>query len=603
MKLEFIEKSERIHNGKYTYELVVYSNNRTKVKINCPEHGLFEQTPDNHVNRKAGCPDCAGNRKLTQEEFLVRCREVHGESYGYENVVYKNMQSPIRVNCSEHGPFSTIAQKHVEGGGCARCAGVVAKTTEEFIELARKVHGESYGYDEAAYVNVRTPVRIFCHGHSGFIEQLPMVHLRGHGCARCAGVERLSTEEFIRRANLVHNDRYSYPSIDTMKATKDRIEIVCPEHGSFYQVATSHLTGRGCASCSGVKRHTTESFIELAQRVHGDLYGYEDVSYDHAHAKVLIHCKKPKHGPFRQTPDSHLHGHGCPRCSIGGRTAKAEDEMVQFLRTIYQGKIIQNDTSVLKPKHLDIYLPEANLAIEHAGLYYHCELFHDRQYHKEKYTRCKEMGIDLITVFEDEWINRPESIKHILKHRLGLNGKRKGARQLEVRRIVSTEVARNFIDQYHLQGSGVRSGIFYGAYHGDDLVAVMQFSSDRNNQYMVLNRFCTDGGSYPGLMSKMLQRFSTETDTDLIKSFLDLRWFNGRGYQQAGFQIEEQLDPDYFWVKGLKRYHKSVFTKQRIREKFGIQNETQSERELMNNLGYRRIWDCGKLRLVWTRKP
>ena len=123
---------------------------------------------------------------------------------------------------------------------------------------------------------------------------------------------------FIQQASKRHNNKYDYSRVQYKKAM-EKVEIVCPYHGSFYQAPNTHLSsGKGCPHCSGNARHTTETFIEKARSVHGDKYDYSKVAYDKNNkVKLTIICWH--HGPFSQSADDHLGGKGCPKCATAAQ--------------------------------------------------------------------------------------------------------------------------------------------------------------------------------------------------------------------------------------------------------------------------------------------
>lgn len=123
---DFILKASLIHNNKYDYSLVDFKNCKLKVKIICKQHGIFEQTSDNHINKSKGCPKCAnifrGNKlKLTHEEFITKAREIHGNKYDYSLINYVNNQTNIIIICQNHGEFLQKPVKHLSNHGCPIC--------------------------------------------------------------------------------------------------------------------------------------------------------------------------------------------------------------------------------------------------------------------------------------------------------------------------------------------------------------------------------------------------------------------------------------------------------------------------------------------------
>ena len=208
---EFISKAKKVHGDKYDYSLVEYVNNKTRVTIICPIHGLFEQRPVNHL-RGHGCMYCGNALKNTKEEFIEAARKVHGDKYDYSQVDYVDNKTKVKIICPIHGMFEQTPSSHLRGRGCKYCGGSVKHTKDTFIEAARKVHGNKYDYSKVEYVNNRTPIIIICPIHGEF-KQSPNEHLQGKGCQRCANNIKRTTEEFIENARKIHGDKYDYSRV------------------------------------------------------------------------------------------------------------------------------------------------------------------------------------------------------------------------------------------------------------------------------------------------------------------------------------------------------------------------------------------------------
>ena len=179
---EFIEKAKQVHGSKYDYSKVTYINSRTKVCIVCPEHGEFWQTPAHHLFNH-GCPKCADNQKMTKKQFIQKAKKIHGDKYDYSEVEYKGNKIKICIICPEHGEFWQRVDDHLNGKGCSKCAGRI-KTTDDFIKKARKVHGDKYDYSKTNYIKSNIKICIICPEHGEFW-QTPNDHLDNHGCPKC----------------------------------------------------------------------------------------------------------------------------------------------------------------------------------------------------------------------------------------------------------------------------------------------------------------------------------------------------------------------------------------------------------------------------------
>ena len=247
---EFITRAKDVHGGKYDYSLVEYVNNRTKVRIICPEHGVFEQIPSNHLLGH-GCLQCINNqRRSTTGEFITRAREIHGDRYDYSLVKYVNAQTKVKIICPEHGVFEQTPSEHLRKQGCPYCGGTKKLTVKDFITRACEIHGGKYDYSLVDYINAMVKVRIVCPKH-GIFEQTPNSHISiKAGCPKCAAEQKqLTTGEFIQRAREVHGDKYDYSLVEYF-GNQTKIKIICPEHGVFEQTPSNHLLGHGCPQCA-----------------------------------------------------------------------------------------------------------------------------------------------------------------------------------------------------------------------------------------------------------------------------------------------------------------------------------------------------------------
>lgn len=243
---QFIEELTSVHGELYDYSKVVFTTVNAKIKIICKVHGEFEQLASGHLSGK-GCAKCGGTSKSDTDSFISKATEVHGNRYDYSNSIYTLATNPITIICNIHGSFSQQASVHLSGCGCPKCG--KSSTTESFIEKARQIHGDKYGYSSTEYSHSDTKVKITCKIHGDFL-QAPRNHLAGQGCAKCAGVAKLDTETFISNAKKVHGDKYDYSKVEYCSGT-DKVVITCREHGEFLQNPHNHVASKqGCPSCS-----------------------------------------------------------------------------------------------------------------------------------------------------------------------------------------------------------------------------------------------------------------------------------------------------------------------------------------------------------------
>lgn len=246
---DFIEKSKKVHGDKYDYSKTEYSGSDKKVIIICPKHGEFRQTPSMHLYGN-GCPICAKENKplkYTTETFIDKCKEKWGDRYSYGSTVYNGIINPVIITCQIHGDFEIIANDFLSGHGCQECGGVKRLTTETFIEKAKKIHGDIYDYSKVEYINSKTKVCMICSKHGEFW-QMPSRHLSGDRCPWCFKSEKKTTEQFISESRVVHGNKYDYSKV-VYNGNKKKIEVICPQHGSFFMTPLYHLQGHGCLCC------------------------------------------------------------------------------------------------------------------------------------------------------------------------------------------------------------------------------------------------------------------------------------------------------------------------------------------------------------------
>lgn len=183
-----------MHGDKYDYSKVEYTGKDNKVCIICPEHGEFWQIANNHM-RGTGCPKCGvkkvSNSKYKDTDYFIRkAKELYGNKYDYSKSIYKGIKELITITCPIHGDFEIPAGNHLHGGcGCKKCSNALKGqykklNTEQFIEKANKVHNNFYNYDKVEYILSNKKVIITCPIHGDF-EQTPNHHLNGEGCPIC----------------------------------------------------------------------------------------------------------------------------------------------------------------------------------------------------------------------------------------------------------------------------------------------------------------------------------------------------------------------------------------------------------------------------------
>lgn len=282
--------------------------------------------------------------------------------------------------------------------------------------------------------------------------------------------------------------------------------------------------------------------------------------------------------------------------------SKYEEEIAHWLDSLTVN--YTRNSKIRNNKTVD-FLIENKIAIEFNGLYTHSINSHygkmlgvDRNYHYNKFLSCQQDCIFLYTIFEDEWLSNKNAFKNKIKSSLGLTPKGDSARKCTLK-YINSDVARNFLNTYHIQGSA-NGSCYLGSYDSHNaLVAVMVFKKTKDSVYE-LNRFANDHYTHAGLFTRMLNKFQKDYKPTKIISFSDNRYSNGNVYKNNGFELDYQLPPGYSVTNYKIREHKFNWRKNRIASRFNIDITGKTEWQLTQELGWDRIWDCGKIR--WIKK-
>lgn len=258
--------------------------------------------------------------------------------------------------------------------------------------------------------------------------------------------------------------------------------------------------------------------------------------------------------------------------------------------------ITTRDRQIIKPLELDIYLPDYKLAIEYCGLYWHTTQYKKHNYHKIKYDKCKEIGIRLITLYSDEWLNNRKIVEDKLRNIIGKQtGVKVNGRQCKVY-IPTKSEKQHFFNNYHIQGDGPGS-ITYGLTYNQDVVAMMTFIV--KSEEIILNRYATSTNVRGGF-SKLLAHFTKNHEWSTIISFADLRWSCGDVYIKERFVLSATLPPDYQYVVGEERIHKFNYRHKYLGNRLANYDPSISETQNTLNNGIFKIYNCGLQRWILT---
>ena len=331
-----------------------------------------------------------------------------------------------------------------------------------------------------------------------------------------------------------------------------------------------------------VSSHVTPMFTRetYTGSRHTNLYDWKCVKCDHEFQDHIDNGSFPK----------------CTQCFPKQNWSVGELEVADYVTSLGE-TIVRNDRTVLGNRELDIYIPAKKIAIEYNGIYWHSSEKKDNSYHVDKFLRCRDLGIHLIQIFEDEWDRSKEIVKKRLGSILGHN-ERIFARKCNIVEV-PVSAYKEFVITNHLAGYA-HATFRYGLEHDGELVAVMSFARSRyTDSGSEMIRYCSTANVVGGA-SKLLKHFITVHNPPNIVTYANRCWSEGNLYRTIGFTDVTTKDNNvgYWYIRNGIRHHRSSFTKTRL-VKLGYSAE-KTEGEIMSDAGYHKIYDCGNYKFLWT---
>lgn len=469
------------------------------------------------------------------------------------------------------------------------------KTLVEFIKEANQVHNSKYEYSKVDYANNKKEICIICPIHGEFY-QSPISHLKGKGCQKCNGGVRDTTEVFIEKARKIHGDKYDYSKVE-YKNSHTNVCIICPKHGEFMQIPNNHLCGNGCKKCRTDKMKEIlsfdkQQFIERSNAVHNGKYDYSKIKYINAKTPIEIIC--PLHGIFKQIPDNHLKGCGCPKC--GKIKSKPEEEIIEILKPL---ECEQGNRKILDGKEIDVYIPSLKIGIEYNGLLWHSESYgKDKYYHLDKLNECEKKGVKLIQIFEDEWVNHRDVCEYNIRSICGLkSGKYIPKDEYEIKDNVNKVEANEFIEKYCINKNN-KFSVSIGCYYNKKLFFLTIFRKINGESYIVNNIAIDTNYNGDNLLEAVLKYFIANYEFNAVKIICDRRWVGDvydNFYTKIGFKVKRIIPPSFMYynpyIKQFYRFSKNEMNK--IKAKI---NDSKNVKKYET-----KIWDCGKIEYCFLK--
>ena len=513
-------------------------------------------------------------------------KDVHEEEQSNYCLKYKNINNKCKI-CGNDTKFINLVK-----GFRIYCSASCRNKDDDYQDKIKKTNVIKYGSES--------------HFHNDEIrEKIKQSNLKKYGTENAfqnSEVREIQKNTLLKRYGVDHQSKMTeVRKVLSEKAKKNyplqldkTIQTNIKRYGTEYAIASDEVKKK-------INENTLKNFFiklienkNILSRVE-PLFSQKD--YMGVDRKYLYKWKCKKCG---MVFEDHLHSN-IPRCRfcypvLNGSSAM-ENEISDFCKT-FNYNLIKNSKSIISPFELDIYIPDKKLAIEYNGLYWHSELNgnKDNNYHLNKTLLCKEKGIQLIHIFEDEWINKQDIIKSIITSKLGLIKNKIFARKCIIKEA-SYEDACVFLNNNHIQGEIYGSNV--GLYFHDELVSILTVGIPRfNKQYKYeILRFCNKiNTSVMGSFSRLLYYFINNNNPKSIITYADLRYSNGNLYDKNGFNLIHRSKPNFYYFLSQNcniRYSRLQFQKHKLKNKLETFDPSLTEWQNMQLNGYDRIWDCG----------
>jgi len=277
------------------------------------------------------------------------------------------------------------------------------------------------------------------------------------------------------------------------------------------------------------------------------------------------------------------------------QTSTTEKSLFDFVSSLCPDAESQNK-NIISPYELDIYVPSKSLGIEYCGSYWHSSKFKRPDYHRKKYLMCKDIGVELLTVFEGDDIDK---VKCIIQKKLGIC-KRIYARNCEIR-VISNKEARKFNEKYHIHNH-INASVTYGTFYDNELLQLMSFGKERFNKTSAweILRFTNGNITVIGGASKLFNTFVKEYNPNQVITYSNLRFGQGKVYEKLQMKFIKETNPNYYYVLNGRMESRHQYQKHKLENKLEYYDSNLSEKENMERNNIYRIHDCGNAKYMWS---
>ena len=530
--------------------------------------------------------------KQTQEEYLSKCKNIHGDYYDYSKVSYTGIKNKVKIICPKHGEFSQSAEKHINGRGCRKCGVLKQKNT------CLKKFGTENPFSSNQIKDKIKSTMMEKYGGVGMSSPEIKLKIKNTNVERYGKENVFSCKEIIKKST--RNKDYKSSSAKAKFTNLKKYGVECV-------LSLDEIRNK---STSNVHDKMVKEIFEGNRLKNKCIPKFKPEDYDGVTNNYQFECVDCGNIFSGNLDDGKIPT--CTHCFPYIVNSKIEYDIKKYIEENKPSYTVElSNRSILSGKELDIYVPEIKTAIEFNGIYYHSEIHGNKNktYHQQKSNLCQKLGIRLIHVFEDEWVEKIDIVKSRIASVLRLkNLKTIFARNCKIS-IIPTSLCNKFLNENHIQGDD-RSSIRLGLYYEDELVSVMTFGSLRRSLGYTKNvkgsfemyRFCVKKYHHvPGAANKLISFFIKNYQPKSIVTYADRRWSDGNLYKTINFKYIGTTSPNYWYIdkSHKKRYHRFNFRKNILNKKIENFDPSLTEWQNMQLNGYDRIWDCGHLKFLW----
>lgn len=569
----------------------------------CNKNHIFQARVFNRV-KGSGCPYCSGLLALENvNDLKTLFPEIFNFIVDKKVVILPFSSKKILFEC-KNGHQKLVSPKYFCERGSFFCNNCSVEPVLSVFNSFLKNSFSTLNSVSSDSISVNSHKKFLWHCEKGHEwEATPHSRYRGRGCPLCAG----RTDKFLTETHPLLLKEWFSDDISPEDFTYGSTRLVtwkC-DKGHVFERSINKRTYpdgkfKACPVCANkivvpgindAKTTHPDSFNFLMNKRSIDNKSYGSESY------VQMKCEEG-HEWETQIRSLSIYKSGCPKCA----TSQGEKEISMLFRN-FPVKTSFNDRKTIAPYELDIFFPEKDIAIEFNGIYWHSEkMGKKRSYHYDKWKACKDKGIQLIQIWEDDWLYNSTVVTKMLLHKLNLDASEDKvyARNTNIIELSNGE-ALEFFESNHIQGANIKASIKLGLKDNDgNIVAGMILKKDSSDEQLTyqLVRYATSKTTVGGF-TKLLTYVERIYNPKSIYTFSDNCVSNGLLYSNNGFLKDKDIAPDYMYVVNKKRIHKFNYRLKRFRTDealFYKKGLTEHQLADLNNIP--RIWDAGKIRWV-----